>query len=79
MRLLRKRHSRGGDAERAISQAVSAGAEADERLASATEVRGAADVQAARDRRGVIAELRAMRERNHLADLILDSVRRGQT
>jgi hypothetical protein len=80
MRLHRKREARQGDAARAITQAVAAGAEADERLASATEVRAGADAQAAREQRTIIAELRAMRQRNHLADMILDSVvKRGQT
>jgi hypothetical protein len=77
VRLLKRRAARGGDALKAISQAVSAGAEADERLASATEVRGAAAEQAAHEQRTIVSELRAMRERNHLADLIVDSVKRG--
>ncbi len=78
-RLRRKREPRTGDAEQAISQAVTAGAEADERLAFASEVRAGADAQAARERQTIISELRAMRERNHLADLILDSVvKRGR-
>lgn len=76
----RKRTPRTGDAEAAISQAVAAGAEADERLACASEVRAGADAQAARERHTIVSELRAMRERNHLADLILDSVvKRGQS
>lgn len=74
----RKRGPRAGDAEQAISQAVTAGAEADERLASASEVRTGAARQAAHEQRTIISELRAMRERNHLADMILDSVKRGQ-
>jgi hypothetical protein len=78
MRLLRRREPRAGDAERAITQAVSAGAEASERLASASEVRAGADAQVARERQTIVTEIRAMRERNHLAELILDSVKRGQ-
>lgn len=79
MRLPRRKHEpRAGDAEQAISQAVTAGAEADERLASASEVRAGADAQAAHEQRTIISELRAMRERNHLADLILESVKRVQ-
>jgi hypothetical protein len=77
MRLLRKREPRTGDAERAVTQAISAGAEASERLASATQVRAGADAQAAHEKRTIISELRAMRERNHLADMILDSVQHG--
>lgn len=73
----RKRTPRDGDAEQAISQAEAAGAEADERLASASEIRAGAAAQAAHEQRTIISELRAMRERNHLADLILDSVQRG--
>jgi hypothetical protein len=79
MRLIKRRARRAGDAERAIAQAVSAGAEADERLASASEVRGAATEQAAHDQRGIISELRAIRERNHLAEMIVDSARRRAT
>jgi hypothetical protein len=74
----RKRTPRDGDAEQAISQAISAGAEADERLASASEIRAGATAQAAHEQRTIVSELRAMRERNHLAELILDSVKRGQ-
>ena len=77
MRLHRKRQAGQGDATRAITQAVAAGAEAEERLASASEVRAGADAQAAREQRTIIAELRAMRERNNLASLVLDSVQRG--
>lgn len=80
MRLPRRKRTPGeGGAEAAISQAITAGAEADERLASASEVRAGADRQAAHEKRTIISELRAMRERNHLADMILDSVKRGQT
>lgn len=75
---LHRRKPRAGDAEQAISEAMSAGAEADERLASASEVRAGATAQAAHEQRTIISELRAMRERNHLAELILDSVKRGQ-
>jgi hypothetical protein len=78
MHLRRKRAPRAGDAEAAISEAVSAGAEADERLASASEVRAEASRQADHEQRTIVSELRAMRERNHLADLILESVKRGQ-
>lgn len=75
----RKRAPRTSDAEAAISQAISAGAEADERLAYAAEVRAGAARQAEHEQRTIVSELRAMRERNHLADMILDSiVKRGQ-
>jgi hypothetical protein len=77
MRLFKSRVSRGGDAERAVSQAAEAGAEATERLASAAEVRAGASEQADHERRTVISELRSMRERNHLAELILASIKRG--
>jgi hypothetical protein len=76
--LRRKRAPRTGDAEAAIRQAESAGAEAGERLASASEVRAEASRQADHEQRTIVSELRAMRERNHLAELILDSVKRGQ-
>ena len=71
MRRHRKnREPPAGDAEAAIRQAVTAGAEADERLVSATEVRAQASAQADHEERTIVSELRAMRERNHLADLI---------
>lgn len=73
----RKRTPRDGDAEAAISQAEAARVEAGERLAAASEVRAGAAAQAAHEQRTIVSELRAMRERNHLADLILDSVKRG--
>ena len=79
MRLHRRRPAPAGDAEAAVSQAVSAGAEAAERLASASEVHAEASRQAASEQTGIISELRAMRERNHLAEMILESVRRGQS
>lgn len=79
MRLPRRnRTPRTGDAEAAVSQAAAAGAAADERLATAREIRAGATGQAAHEKHTLISEIRAMRERNHLADLILDSVRRGQ-
>lgn len=78
MRLHRKRSGRT-DAERAVSAAVKAGSEASERLASASDLRAGASEQAAHEQRTLIADLRAMRERNHLGDLIVDSVRRGAT
>jgi len=74
----RKRTMRTGDAEAAVREAVSAGAEACERLASASEVRAEASAQADHEKHTLISELRAMRERNHLADMILDSVRGGR-
>lgn len=78
MRLLPRKHSpRRGSAEEAISAARSAAAEAGERLASAAGIRADAAEQAAHEQRTLITELRAMRERNHLADMILDSVHRG--
>lgn len=73
----RRRPSRAAEASDAVDAAVTAGAEASERLVSAAEVRAGAAEQAAHEQRTIIAELRAMRERNHLADLIMDSVRRG--
>lgn len=75
----RKRGPPAGGAEQAISQAISAGAEADERLAFASEVRAGAAAQADWEQRTIVSELRAMRERNHLADMILDSVQRGRS
>lgn len=78
-RLRKKRGPPAGDAEQAISQAEAARAEAAERLASASEIRAGAARQAAHEQRTIVSELRAMRERNHLAELILDSVKRGQT
>lgn len=77
MRLLKRRKSRAGDAARAITQATSAGEEAIERLTTATSVRAGADLQAAHEKRTIVSDLRAMRERNHLAEMILESVRRG--
>jgi hypothetical protein len=77
MRLIRrKRGQRNGDARAAVSNAIAAGAEASERLASATETRAAATHQAAHEQRTIISELRAMREQNHLAAMILASVKR---
>jgi hypothetical protein len=79
MRLLPRRHGPGaGDAAQAVTLAVAAGAEAAGRLASASEVRAGADAQAAREKHTIVSEIRAMRERNHLAEMILDSVKRGQ-
>jgi hypothetical protein len=78
MRLrLKKRRPGGIEATAAISDAITAGTEAGERLASASEVRAGATAQAAHEQRTIISELRAMRERNHLADLILDTVKRA--
>jgi hypothetical protein len=74
----RKRTPRTGDPGAAISEAASAAAEATERLASASQVRAGAARQAAHEQRTIISELRAMRERNHLAEMILESVRRGR-
>jgi hypothetical protein len=76
----RKREPRTGDPGAAISEAASAAAEASERLAAASEVRAGAERQAGHEQRTIISELRAMRERNHLADLIeasLIQARRG--
>jgi hypothetical protein len=79
MRLLPRRYAPGsGDAERAVGAAVAAGAEAAERLASASKVRAGADAQAAREKHTIVSDIRAMRQRNHLADLILESVRGGK-
>ena len=61
----------------AVTMASAAGADAETRLAAAAEIRAGADAQAASEQRGIITELRAMRERNHLADMILDSIKRG--
>jgi hypothetical protein len=77
MRLTRrKRASQPGDAKAAVSSAITAGAEASERLASASETHAAAAETAAHEQRTVISELRAMRRENHLAEMILASVRR---
>jgi hypothetical protein len=65
-------------AQAAVSHAITAGAEASERLASASETHSAAAEQAAHEQRTVIAGLRAMRTQNHLAEMIYDSVRRGR-
>lgn len=73
----RKRTPRPAEASDAIDAAITAGAEADERLASASQVRAGADRQAAHEQRTIVSEIRAMRERNHLAEMILDSVQRG--
>jgi hypothetical protein len=78
MRLLHRRNRapRPDAAKAAVSDAIAAGAEASERLASASETHAAASDQAAHEQRTIISELRAMRERNHLAEMILASVRR---
>jgi hypothetical protein len=79
MRLLPgKRQPRTTDARNAVDLAITASAEAGERLASASEVRAGAAEQAAHEQRTIISELRAMRERNNLAALILDSVQHGR-
>jgi hypothetical protein len=77
MRLFRKHSPPVSDAEQAIAEAVSAGTEAGERLISAQKVRAGASQQAAHEQRTIISELRAMREHNHLADLVLESIKRG--
>jgi hypothetical protein len=77
MRLIpRKRKPRTDAAKAAVGDALTAGAEASERLASASETRAAAADQAAHEQRTVIRELRRMRAENHLAEMILNSVRR---
>jgi hypothetical protein len=73
----RKRTPRGAEASDAAAAARTAGAEAAERLADASEVRAGAERQAAHEQHTIVSELRAIRERNHLADLILESVQRG--
>ncbi len=79
MRLPRRnREPRTSAAEAAVTAAQTAGKEAGERLASASEVRAGADAQAAREQRTIIADLRAMRERNNLAALVLGSMRQGE-
>jgi hypothetical protein len=72
----RNRTPRSGDAEEAITRASAAQAAACERLASASDMRSAAAALAAHEDRTVIQGLRDIRKRNHLADLILDSVER---
>lgn len=79
MRLLHRNRAPGTtDAQAAVSRAITAGAEASERLARASETQAEAAEQAAHEQRTIISELRAIREQNHLAQLIYDSVRRGQ-
>jgi len=77
MRLLRDRKRAAGGAGDAIRAATAAGAEASERLASATEVHAAADRQAAGER-GIVDDLRVLRERNHIAQLIVESLTQGK-
>jgi hypothetical protein len=76
MRLIRKRAGRPDAAKAAVNDAITAGTEASERLASASETHAAAAGQAAHEQRTVITELRRMRAENHLAEMILASVRR---
>jgi hypothetical protein len=74
MRLLPKKKVHGGGAGDAMRAAAEAGVEAGERLASAGEVHAAAARQAAGEK-GIIDDLRALRERNHIAALIVASLR----
>jgi hypothetical protein len=76
MRLFKRREPRVSDAKAAVDAAISAGTEAGERLAAASETRAAAVAQAAHEQATIIRELCAMRERNNLAALILDSVKK---
>jgi DNA-binding transcriptional regulator YiaG len=78
MRLFKSRVPRGEGAAQAIAQAAEAGADAAERLASAAEMRAGASEQAAREQRTIVSEIRAMREQNHLADLIFASIKRAR-
>lgn len=71
---LRKRQPRTAEAQEAVNQAITAGAEANERLAHATEQRKKASALAQREQHTIIKELREMRKHNHLADLIIASV-----
>jgi hypothetical protein len=78
MRLTRKRAAPPSISQAAVSHAIAAGVEASGRLAAASETRSAAAELAAHEQRTVVAGLRAMREQNHLAQLIMDSIRRGR-
>lgn len=72
---LPRRHARvTGDAQEAVSSAIAAGTEASKRLADASETRAQASEQAAHEQRTIIKDLREMRRRNHLADLIAASI-----
>jgi len=71
----RKRTPPPSTAQQAVSHAITAGAEASERLVSASETRAAAAEQAAHEQRTVIAGLRAMRAQNHLAAMVEASIR----
>ena len=75
MRLRRSKRSRTrtgtGDA---IDAAVTAAAEAQLRLATAGDVRRAAEQKAADEKETVVATIRSLRERNHLAEIIAESL-----
>jgi hypothetical protein len=75
MRLWRKKRAgTAGEAQRATGAAQAARAEAGERLAEASEARTSAERQSEREHATIISELREMRRRNNLAQMILDSV-----
>lgn len=81
MRLLPRRNRAKGDpggARAAVSAATAAGADADQRLAAASEIRARSDEQAEGEQRGIISELRAIRARNNFAALILASAEHHQ-
>jgi len=73
MRLLPRKRTPDAGAADAMRAAITAGAEADRRLARASAVRAAAARQAEGER-GIISDLRTLRERNHIAALIVDSL-----
>lgn len=74
LRLRKKRAGTAGEAQRATGAAQAAAAAAGERLAEASITRAGAERQAGAEHAGIIAELREMRRRNNLAQMILDSV-----
>jgi len=72
MRLLRSKRTAGlGEAQRATGRAQEAGRDADSRLAEAQQARADAVSAVDEERRGIIADWRAVRARNNLSSLIL--------
>ena len=74
IRLGRSRPHGSDAAQDALTSAEAAGDAASERLASATETRASAERQAASEQAGIISDLRQMRRKNNLAQMVLDSV-----
>jgi hypothetical protein len=73
MRLRRSKKQAGGsDAQRAATAATAAGTAAAGRLAEAKQARAEAATAVAEEKRGIIADLRAARQRNNLVALILN-------